>query len=138
MALTENVGGSGAFKPTTLGTSKSYVLSASTSPLVLAPPSDKVIRLDFFGLNDTGDLGNTSISVGVDLMVNGILSAVGTGAGRFMVGRSSFSNVSSNFAYPASYKEAITANEPDQSITIETTDTTPRTVFYSVSYGDLV
>ena len=137
MALTENVGGSGVFKATTLGTSQSYSLSAATSPLVLTPPLGKVIRLDFLGLDSNLALSVTSIYVGNNLIIEGDLR-YNTSAGGFMIGRSSYSDSSGNFAFPVGYKEAITAIETDQSITIETTDETAKTAYYSVSYGDLV
>ena len=126
------------FKPTTLGTSQSYSLSAATSPLVLTPPLGEVIRLDFFGLDSFTTLNITRIYVGNDLIIDGVLRCNAKGNNGFMIGRSSYSDSAGNFAFPTGYKEAITASEPDQTITIETTDATAKNVYYSVSYGDLV
>ena len=131
-------GGGNTFKASELGTSKSYSLSAATSPLILTPPTGKVIRLDTLMLNDSGILSDTSVYVGSDLIINGDLRFTGAINNTFIIGNSSYANSSSGFSSSAAWKESITANEPNQTITIETTDTTQEVVYFSVTYGDLV
>ena len=131
-------GGGEIFKPTTLGTSQNYSLSAATSPLILTPPTGKAIRLDTLMLNDSVELTDTFIEVGGNEVIRGNLRFAGATTGAFLIGRSSYSSSTSNFAYPTAYKEPIVATQVDESISILTTDTIPQTVYYSVTYGDLV
>ena len=140
MPDTINVGSGGAkiFKATSLGTSQNYSLGASTSPLILTPPDGKVIRLDTLMLNGNGELEDTFIEVGGNEVIRGDLRVAGTVAGTFLIGSSAFSSGTGNFAYPVAYKEPIVATQPDESISISTTDISAETVFFTVSYGDLV
>lgn len=131
-------GGGEIFKPTTLGTSQNYSLSASTSPLVLTPPTGKVIRLDTLLLNDNSTLADTYVQVGSSEIIRGDMRVAGSSSGTFLIGKSGYSSSTSNFAYPAAYKDHIVATQVDESISISTTDTTPQNVYYSVTYGDLV
>ena len=130
--------GGDSFKATTLGTSQSYSLSASTSPLILTPPAGKVIRLDALMLNDDNVLLDTFIEVGGNEVIRGNLRYNGRSGGAFFIGRSTFSNGTSNFANSVPYKEPIVATQPDESISISTTSASPELVYFSVSYGGLV
>lgn len=139
MAQEITVGGSGLFKPTTLGTSQSYSLSAATSPLVLTPPPGKVVRLDTLLISGGGiTLSGTSIDISGDEIISGTLSYLTATAGNFCIGSPPFGTTQPvDQGNSAAYKEAIVAFEKDQPISISTTDATAETVYYSVSYGDL-
>lgn len=137
-ALIEGSGGGGGFKVTTLGVSQSYVLSSATSPLILTPPSGKSIRLDSLFLNNAADdLDTVSVLDGSDVIISGILAFNATTLGSFSIGKPSYASDASNFAANSSVKDSIVSGEIDKSISIECTDPTPKTVYYSVSYGDL-
>lgn len=136
--VTDLHSGGNTFKATNLGVSQNYELSAATSPLILTPPTGKVIRLDTLLLNDSDTLTGTSIQVGGNEVILGSLRVAGSIADTFLIGNASYASSTGNFAYSTAWKEAIVATQPDESISISTTDLTASTVYYSVSYGDLV
>ena len=135
MALTENVGGSGDFKATTLGATQSYSLSSATSPLVLTPPSGKVIRLD--SLISSAQINDTSIVVDGETAITGDLYAFTGNDGSFNISCPN-TDVNNSSIQHAGVKSPITAFDKDQSISISTTSASSVLIYYSVSYGDLL
>lgn len=128
-----NVGGSG-FNGTSSATLQVYSLSSATSPLVLSPPPNKVIRL--VRLSSSNEIANVSIDVNGQNYITGKLSGLAATAGNFNVNCPQTDISGSSFRHTPAI-EPITALEKGQSISIETTDETPENIYYLVSYGDL-
>lgn len=119
------VGGAG-FKATTLGTVEIFSFSVATSPLILAPPAGKVLRLNSLSGN-----GDATISVGGNQIISGTLAPAPDNTGEFNINTGSGSN------NVVGIKDAITAEEADQTIEISTTSATAFNVFLTKDYGDL-
>ena len=134
MALTENVGGSGAFKATTLGTSQNYSLSAATSPLILTPPAGKAIRLD--RLISESQIIDVTVTLGSQDVINGNLDNLTSPDGNFNIACPSTDTGNASVQH-CGVKNALLALDKDQSISISTTSASPVLIYYSISYGDL-
>lgn len=135
MAQEITVGGGGAFKATAMLATQSYSLSAATSPLVLTPPTGKVIRLDTLNAVSVPDL---EIKIGSSSLISGRLSANTNADGFFNVNSPAEStDTATSSRFKTGVKEPVVAHEKDQSISIETTNIAAVDIYYSVSYGDL-
>lgn len=135
--VTDLQSGGNTFKATSLGTSQNYELSAATSPLILTPPAGKVIRLDALTTDDI--VIGVSIEVGGNVIVAGDMRATSKSIGTFDITSNTGNGGSStNNTYFTGSKEPIIATQPDESIAIYCTEASTNTVYYSVSYGDLV